>query len=129
MPENTVWCWAESAEAESWAGPFRTREAAVSNGTDENHCDPFVVADGHYPDVVLYVADAVVELIDLALENAEDAATDDAYAAGDDGLLQLIDRDEAEAKLRELVAECWARRYVKAVAFTVDRDTVQRIEP
>ena len=125
--KRATWAWAESREAETWTGfPSRAKAEAHGRRAYAQRMDgsPGFVAACLWPepaDVAMRLADA-----DEWLERMDDYASEEFYS--EDPLFLLRNKKAAHRALAKLIG-AWAKRYVRATAFTVDSSKAEALIP
>ena len=120
------WCYASSELAETYTGPFPTRDEAIAEGFAEyEHQDSIAVAEAIYPNPIAEICAALP--LDFVLETLEERAEDGEWWANDDALFVLKgNRDTATAELAVALGS-WADRFLEPQSFTARNvETVRR---
>ena len=122
MAKRATWAWAQNRDAEAWLG-FDSRAKAEAHGRHAYGSLGFV-APCRWPDpatIAVWVLDA-----DELLERMNEYAAEEFWA--EDPLFKLRDKAKAEHALARAI-EAWAKRYVRATAFTVDSEKAEPVTP
>lgn len=112
------WAWAKTRDSESWIGFPSRAKAERMDGSPVGYVAPCV-----WPDpaaIAMNTLDAD-ELLERMEEGAEEFWSEDP-------LFELRNREAAHRALAKLIG-AWAKRYVRATAFTVDREKAEAVLP
>jgi len=128
-PLEQLWAWAESEDAESWEGPFKTREEAVAFGEGRGGETSGVVAKCSLVRPEEWITSGLLFDTDRVLEEMEDNLQME-WGGFDDATFVIPAEKQLQAQ-DDLVMllKTWAENYVTARGRFCVTGSAERVTP